>query len=227
MRDAIVFASNNQLEFQDIRSNVIRIPEVAIRVREAQQIWDTLGMPALDLANFIGSDDAVFLGNIRMKSFATAVIQIGLLDRFLKTQTLPKIVLGTTTGEAPLKVVIGQMTFHELIRESAAQTVPRKLQAAASMSELPVLAGVPLPRYAAFEQTDEGTYRPLEADVSHIERLIETLVHDKGLQRLIVVGPGNTVLRASQSLRVCDSIEMDAQLSWFWQTPQVSLSAVN
>ena len=65
MRDALVFNGASNLDFQDIRSNVVRIPEVIARIREAQKLWDKLSTQALDLANFINSEDSVFLGAIR------------------------------------------------------------------------------------------------------------------------------------------------------------------
>ena len=77
MRDVLVFNGSSNLDFQEIRTNVGRIPEVVARIREAQKIWDTVATQPLDLANFIGSEDISFLGNIKLKSFATAVVQVG------------------------------------------------------------------------------------------------------------------------------------------------------
>src|SRR3954468_7812438 len=104
MRDALVFNGASNLDFQDIRTNVIRIPEVVVRIREAQKIWDSIATTSLDLANFIASEDAVFLGHIKLKSFATAVVQVGLLDRYLKTHALPEYLVGAVNGDSPLMV---------------------------------------------------------------------------------------------------------------------------
>src|SRR6185312_6535748 len=122
MRDALVFNGASNLDFQDIRTNVIRIPEVVMRIREAQQIWDSLATTSLDLANFIASEDSVFLGHIKLKAFATAVVQVGLLDRYLKSNKLPEYVVGTVNGDSPLLVALGKITFQEMVEQSSAVT---------------------------------------------------------------------------------------------------------
>src|SRR5689334_8546498 len=76
MFDALIFSTVNALEFNEVRQDVIRIPEVIGRVREAQDIWDARAPMSLDLVNFIGSDDRTFLSNLRLKNLATAVIQM-------------------------------------------------------------------------------------------------------------------------------------------------------
>ena len=131
MRDALVFNGASNLDFQDIRTNVVRIPEVVQRIREAQAIWDKVSATPLDLANFIGSEDEVFLSHIKLKSFATAVVQVGLLDRYLKNHKMPEFVVGAINGDSPMKVAMGQMTFFELVSESLAANGSRPRTAAA------------------------------------------------------------------------------------------------
>ena len=227
MREALVFASQSQLDFHEIRENVIRIPEVVMRVREAQKIWDNLDMPALDIANFISSDDAVFLGNIRTKAFVTAVIQVGLLDRYLKNFNLPEVIVGLANGDAPLKVVVGEITFFDLISENLALSAPRKLQPIPSSGELPFLAGIQLSKYAAYKRQADGSFQLLASENPSLENLLQTLVSQESIERIVVVGPGSSLRKSSLNIKVSDSIDLDPMLKWFWSSQEPKLVAVN
>jgi hypothetical protein len=227
MSEALVFASQNQLDFQDIRTNVIRIPEVVMRIREAQKIWDSLELPPLDIANFVASDDGVFLSHIRLKAFATAIIQIGLLDRYLKTNPLPEYIVGLTNEDSPLRFVTGELSFFELVNQSALKAIPRKLQSV-NTTDLPILSGVQLAKFSAYRRRPEGAYQVLEdANVTQMERLVDALIAKNNVQSFIVIGPGNCVVKTSDSVGVRDSIDMDPALGWFWQTSALDLVSAN
>jgi hypothetical protein len=223
MRDAIVFNKISNLDFQDIRTNVIRIPEVVARVREAQKIWDTLSGTPLDLANFIGSEDAIFLGNIKLKAFASAVVQAGLFDRYLKNHAAPEFLVGVVNGDSALKYAAGSQNFFDLVAESPAvsNVVPARAPSALP-GDIPMLSGVHLAEYAVFQRTAEGTYQRLELDARELDTMILDLVDRHGICRLVSVGPGNTLGKrahdlASRDVQVLESIDLDPMLSWFWQ----------
>lgn len=224
MRDALVFNGASNLDFQDIRTNVIRIPEVVARIREAQRIWDALAATSLDLANFIASEDAVFLGHIKLKSFATAVVQVGLLDRHLKAHKLPEFILGAINGDSPLKVALGQMSFFDMVSESSALTgvAARPVPAASGSFELPILAGVQLVEYAIFRQNSAGDYQRQKSETREVEKMIIDLVDQQEVNKLVIIGPGNSVFGrkmvdlAPRDVQVLESIDLDPMLSWFW-----------
>lgn len=222
MRDALVFNGASNLDFQDIRANVIRIPEVVNRVREAQQIWDTVATKPLDLANFIASEDATFLNDIKMKSFATAVVQVGLLDRYLRNHKLPEYILGAINGDSPMKVAMGKQGFLDLVAESPASgnvpDVPRVTDGG-----LPVLTGIGIAEYAVFRRSlHTGEYERLSTDIREAERMIVDLVDHHEVKRLVMVGPGNSVFGrkivdlTTRDVQVLESIDLDPMLSWFW-----------
>lgn len=224
MRDALVFNGASNLDFQDIRQNVIRIPEVVQRIREAQAIWDRISPTPLDLANFIGSEDDVFLSHIKLKSFATAVVQVGLLDRYLKTHKMPEYVVGAVNGDSPMKVAMGQMTFEQLITESPANNAnrPRPVAVNTPALDLPILAGIQLVEYAVFRRNAEGEFERVPSEVREVERMIVELVDEHDVNRLIMVGPGSSVSGkkildlTSRDVQVLESIDLDPMLSWFW-----------
>jgi hypothetical protein len=82
-KNAVVFSGRNGLDFNDLRMGALRIPEVSLRLREAQAILDQNGIE-IDLLNVITSDDEYFFRNIKLKSLMAAVVQVGLFDRYLK-----------------------------------------------------------------------------------------------------------------------------------------------
>jgi hypothetical protein len=234
MRDALVFNGASNLDFLDIRTNVIRIPEVVTRIREAQSIWDTIANSELDLANFIASEDNVFLGNIHLKSFATAVVQVGLLDRYLKNHGLAEFLVGAINGDSPLRVALGQISFFDMVAESAALTGVKltSVPTGPQVGELPMLAGVQLVEYAAFRRDSSGAYQRLNVDTREIEKMILGLVDAFDVRKLVMVGPGNTLfgqralLLKERDLQLLETIDLDPMLSWFWSRMKESRLAI-
>lgn len=224
MRDVLVFNGSSNLDFQEIRTNVGRIPEVVARIREAQKIWDTVATQPLDLANFIGSEDICFLGNIKLKSFATAVVQVGLLDRYLKSHALTEFIIGAINGDSPMKVALGQMSFFDMVAESPllAGTKLTAVPEGVTAGSLPVLAGVRLAQYAVFQRQASGEYQCLTVDTADVEKMVVGLVDTYGACKVVIVGPGNTlfgqdsVLTTERDVQILESIDLDPMLSWFW-----------
>lgn len=221
MFDALIFSTVNALEFLEVRRNAIRIPEVFQRVRETQEIWDRTSERPLDLANFIGADDQGFLGNLRLKNLATAVVQIGLLDRLSRHYELPKFLVGLSNGDAPVKVAARQQTFSELVRESQALGRQRPTAIPAQIGNLPILSGISLAEFTLLEKVEHG-YEPEIDNEMDFRRILTHLVKHEGAKRLLVVGPGHSNIESllkqigAPGVEVVDSVSIDPLLSWFW-----------
>ena len=233
MRDALVFNGASNLEFQDIRTNVVRIPEVIIRIREAQVIWDKVSTVSLDLANFIGSEDAVFLSHIKLKSFATAVVQVGLLDRYLKSHKMPEYVIGAINGDSPMRVAMGLISFEQMVTESLAASQARPKVPVANALDLPILAGVQLVEHAVYRLSVEaGGYVRMTSECSEVDRMMINLVDEHDVTRLVMVGPGSSVSGkrvldlTARDVQVLESIDLDPMLSWFWSNLRESRLAI-
>jgi hypothetical protein len=225
MRDAVVFNSANFLGFQDIRANVIRIPQVISRIREAQLIWDRLSHESLDLLSFLISDDVVFLSHIKRKQLLTAIVQVGLWDRYLASNARPEYVVGVVNGDSPLKVALNQQTFFDMVAESPALNSMALIPSLKLMStDLPVLAGVQLEEHGMFVRQSNDTYERVASELRDVEKMILSLVQTKDLSKVTVVGPGHynwsQRVDLTSPLETCESIESDPMLAWFW--PQVS-----
>lgn len=238
---AIVFSGRNGLDFNELRSSVLRIPEVTVRIRQAQSILDTLDLPKVDLFNVISSDDDSFGRNIKLKGLAATVVQIGLFDRFCKTQRRPEFMIGNSNGESAMMVCAGLQTFEEMVQNAVAndntQAVsPTNLLPMSGVFAAPLLAGLSLSEFRAVEatQTDTGLiYSMLQESSMEIKKIAETLHQERGVNRFVSIGPvGALRLSDYQSLgtdevEYIDSIELDPMLGWFWKSVRTTkLSAL-
>lgn len=131
----VVFAGRNGLDFLELRLGTVRIPEVSLRIREAQRLLDGQESERIDLLGAIVADDESFFRNIKLKSLLSAIVQVGLYDRLLRSQRPPDVILGAANGDSALLVCAGQMTFEQMILESQAmQTLRPRLVAVSSNS---------------------------------------------------------------------------------------------
>lgn len=146
----VVFAGRNGLDVLELRLGVVRIPEVSLRIREAQRLLDQMDIERVDLLGVIASDDESFFRNIKIKSLLAAIVQVGLYDRLLKTQRAPDVVVGNSNGDSALLVCSGQMTFERMVVESTAlqtlqvRTIADTVKTAAAPSQVSA-AILPLP----------------------------------------------------------------------------------
>jgi hypothetical protein len=213
MRGALIFNGTSALEFQDIRNNVIRIPEVIHSIREAQGIWDALNPSPFDLGNFITSEDQVFLSQIKLKNFATAVIQVGLLRRYLRHNELPEYIVGTVNGDSPLRVALKQISFVEMVAESEA--MPKERLTIVS-NDAPLLAGVRLDEYVVYQKTGEDRYKKIDFETRDVKKMVEGLMASQEVSKLTFIGPGTWNTNLPAAAEVHESIELDPSLGWFW-----------
>lgn len=227
MFDAIVFSNINALEFQEIRRNVIRIPEVIQRIREAQEIWDEHSRGGFELANFVSSDDSGFLGNLRLKNLATSVVQLGLLDRYLKNNSLPKFMVGLASGDSAIEVAARFKTFREMVSHSPA-VAPARPQLVTEGS-LPILAGVSLAEFTMLEREEHGFETRLESEMD-LRKILGQL-YEGGARKIVVVGPGAGQVQAClrdgrlPGMEAVDSVELDPVLQWFWNERAMTQTA--
>ncbi len=240
---AIVFSGRNGLDFSELRTSILRIPEVTMRIRQAQAVLDTLELPKVDFFNVISSDDDTFFRNIKLKSLAAAVVQIGLYDRHVKNQRRPDFMVGNSNGDSAMLVCAGLMTFDEMVCNSQAvdslkpqnvlsmldvkQTNERSPSEGLVLVAAPLLAGVSLTEFRALEavQNESGglSYSPTCDGAMDIKKIVEALHMERGVERFISIGPASAVRTSdykaiSEDIEALDSIEMDPMLGWFWKS---------
>jgi hypothetical protein len=168
---AAVMSGRNGLDFAELRAAVLRIPEVSLRVREAQGIIDEmcqglesppvtvredgstvvsfLPTPRIDLFLAISGDDASFFRNSTLKSLCCAVVQVGLFDRLIKTQKVPMYLAGPANTDSALSVISGRQSFREMVETSQALASLRRNDPSRTAAVLPggaaVAAALPIP----------------------------------------------------------------------------------
>ncbi len=235
--NAIVFSGRNGLDFSELRTSVLRIPEVTMRIRQAQTILDTLETPKVDFFNVICSDDEHFFRNIKLKSLAAAVVQIGLFDRYVKNQRRPDFMIGNSNGDSAMLVCAGLLTFEDMVRDSQAvdtlkpQTViPMTPAEGLVLVPAPLLAGLSLTEFRALEatQTETGlTYSVTGDGAMDIKKVVSALNSERGVERFVNIGPsasvrGSDYKAISEEIESLDSIEVDPMLGWFWSSVRSS-----
>ncbi len=234
MKGAVVFNGIHALDFEAIRCNVVRIPEVLKRIRDAQKIWDDVDCPqGLELGNFIASDNEVFLNNIRLKSLISAVVQIGLYDRYLRSFGVPECLMGSINGDSALAVAVGLYSFEDMVRNSAA-VLNRSSSDNRGEGDVPlVLSGISLVKFAAFERLEvdgRQTFAEVKTDGRDFSTLVVKMIEERRVKRFVNVGPGNLLLKRQGTelelaeVQILESIDIDPMLNWFW--PEMKGSTV-
>lgn len=197
----LVFDQQASIHFQEVRSVLIRIPEVIQRIRSVQEVLDQRGV-ALDLSNFIASDNDTFLTNYRKKEFAGVVIQLGLYDRFTRFFDIPSKLIGVVNASSAVHVILGQMTISELVEKTFFQQTSKSTQA---LPGLPVLTGIEIPRFGVFKLLSQ---EPNLENTADIKLLLGQLAREESGE-VYEVGVG-----VDEGLK--GTLELDPHLSWMW-----------
>ncbi len=80
----VILGESSFINFSHLRYTLIRIPEVAEVLAEAQRYWDALrGVKALDLNNSFYNSDEFFMIHPEYKNFLTDLVQYALFQRLI------------------------------------------------------------------------------------------------------------------------------------------------
>ncbi len=194
MSTAVSFHGINALDFEELRRNAIRVPQVITRIRQAQELWDKADLPSFDFINFLSSEDDRFLSNIKFKSLAAAIVQVGLLDRYLSNNDKPPALVGDVARDSALLVATGKLSFADLIYNSSAAQVGSVTPISQSLA-----TGVRAEKLKAFvwKELEDGSsdYVELEAKDKGLEAIVRLMVDDHDIKTFVNVGPGS-ILKA-------------------------------
>lgn len=211
----VLFNEAKVLDLQEVRANVLRIPEVSRKIREAQEILDREVVGNFDLSNHIASEDKIFLSNLKLKQVCHSIIQLGLYERMLRFDTSSHWLVGNMSGYTALKVLTGQLSFEDLVLgKEEKQTV------AQAASDTPLLVGVKLAEYKVFEKLGD-VYNVLpNFDGRNGQQLINELIHRNPKTMVVNIGPGDVICQGMEKdHHFVELIDQDPMLaSWFWET---------
>ncbi len=250
---ALILTGRCSLDFVELRLQAIRVPEVSLRIREASRVLDQYetvtdksGVKPVnrrnhfDLMTFVSSDDRVFFADLAMKNLSTAIVQLGLFDRYRKSTWTPQFIVGPVSGDSALSVILGHQTFEEMIlRSPAIAGVSGEVHAPSRLGAepLPMLTGAQLTEYQAFrvESFDDlGTYKSLVVTekMHDLKRVILRLAQIDHIRHFVQVGPLGPMkpsdwTQMNLDIDVMDSTDLDPLLNWFWrglhpQSPQLN-----
>lgn len=221
MSAAVLFHGDNSLEFEDVRRQVLRIPEVISKFRIAQEIWDQVKGDSVDLVSLLNSENEIFYRSSSIKDLIRSVVQVALYERHIKRHGFPQFVLGNTKNESATLVAAGKISFEEMLAGSRA-LVNRENQAVlVEENALPNLRGQQLPQYQLFQWKGDF-YESLVDSSSNFTVALKTIAEDFGIRQIVSIGPGAFRLPETektgllQDLVCHESINMDPLLAWFW-----------
>jgi len=235
MKDALVFGGANSLDFFDVRLGIIRIPEVSLKLQEAQKIWDRQCGASFSFHSFLTSEDHTFFNNINLKSLCLSIVQLGLLDRYCRLFRAPQYMVGNVQNDSALQVATGHQTLTQLIINSRAAQMSRPMSVlqpvpsmapAAPVMGLTLLNGQTLPQYQTFfkskAETGETFYAPAHEAEMKMVRAMERAIDEFNVSKIIHVGPGQldkSIVEALEprELQIVESIDIDPMLGWFWR----------
>lgn len=211
----VLFNESKVLDLQEVRTNVLRIPEVSRKIAEAQAILDSEVIGNFDLSNHISSEDKVFLSNLKLKQVCHAVIQLGLYERMLRFFPVPEWLVGNMSGLTALKVLTKQISFEEMVlgkEEKQVQTPTQQL-------DTPLLVGIKLAEYKVFQPAGEGLVAVSGFDGRNAQQLIEELMGQNPQAKVVNIGPGDVICQnMNKGYRFVDLVDQDPMLAWFWES---------
>lgn len=225
MRTSILFSAHTNIDFQETREGVLRIPEVQAKIREAQRILDKLMGKPEDLAVHICCEDEQFWAKNKLRKIATGVVQLALLERWQKRNPQIEAVVGINSKESPLQVVTGEKSLADYIADNLSDEVVE--ESYTMEGELILCSGVKKANYIYFIKDHEANYIEGETSIDP-EELVLTLYEEHGVGRFINVGPGENLIHSTDEgligydLRVEDVISTDPMLLWFIQESKAS-----
>ncbi len=215
MITAVVLGDISVLDKRKIREAVIRIPEVVVRVRQAQDIIDTLETSSVDLFTCLSLEDSSFtqLGTVR--SILVSAVQLGLYDRFIKKNGKPQYILGLKGSLPLLNTLAGSSELSNLMGPLiAAEPSAQVLTLVGSRSSYDILK-------IEIDSTILPSVQVIESTALNIEQLVTLLVENYSVNRIVNIGPSSpaitpqTVDPIYERLQICESIDIDPMLYWF------------
>ncbi len=219
----VLFNEAKVLDLQEVRSNVLRIPEVSRKVREAQAILDRSAIGNFDLNTHIASDDKTFLSNLKLKQVCHSIVQLGLYERMLRFSAEPHLLVGNMSGFTALKVLTGQLSFEDLVLGKE-EKAPVVVGLSGGCVDTPLLVGVKLAEYKVFRSAESTIQSVAGFDGRNADQLIKELMMKNPSAVVVNIGPGDAICQSiEKNHRFVELVDQDPMLaSWFWETSLMS-----
>lgn len=207
----ILFSGRHSLNDQQIRQNLIRVPEVLIEIKYAQKILDEEGS-TLDLLEQMSLPSEDFCRRLAVRACLTLLAQVGLYRRWKSNNPKESTQLIFRTGYASPEILLEGLrprAYRKWLREIFSQDNVYTLSD--DISNL---------------KFEDYICRDGKETLFQAESLDEILTlasrSEQGVQVLSLV-PGQCFFSAGlqaqfekQSISVADLFQVDPKLDWFW-----------
>ncbi|MBE8221520.1 MAG: hypothetical protein HAW60_02205 [Bdellovibrionales bacterium] len=217
--------------FLSIRQNLIRIPEVLIRLKEAERIiisMDNQFKGYVDLVSIMQSDWAsnhlkvqnkktshlsiannsehLMILRTKLSLIASYVSQIGLFDRYIKSCSYPEFMMCDSNSYKAIDVSLKKSSVKKMIQSILESNLPK--------TDLPL-------SYTVFKRI-AGKYKKYQKINSlSFKSCFEQFTLKENLEGFVHLGPGQSMNLNFSELSTnkfteLESISTDPLLSWFW-----------
>lgn len=220
----LLFAGRRGLDDQSTRHSVLRIPEVSLRIKQAQAVLDdSRGDRAIDLTAFALESDPNFAADQSLRTLLAGIVQVGLYDRYIKYRARPQFMIGRSNGSSALKVCAGRQGFHDFIYQSEFFSENQNVKLLVDTDTQ--LVGSCLEEYGLYEWSHEQ--QEYIAGVTKSKEgagIVDELNLRQMIQQCIHIGPYNNFRTkefeklGSQTVSAICSIELDPILNSFWRS---------
>ena len=248
MKKALIFYHYNRVDFVDLRTNVVRIPEVLKRIHEAQDIWLSLGYKEKNILNSIYLDDSLFWMDRVFKDFVFSIIQVGLFDRYIKQNEKPYLMLGEGHESSAIRCCAGFLSFKDLVlsygrkinyfsslgisadldfQDLGTHQVTNQDSHMVKAGNFPVKnmknsIGTSWENIRVF-QSHGPSYKEKACCFSDLKEALNDLKKTQSVSHFINIGPCAELSRLQKqfkpfSFELVDFIDTDPALSWFWSS---------
>jgi len=240
MKSVVVFAGRNGVDFSEVRSSVLRIPEVSIKIRQAQKVIDQMGLEEIDLLAIANSEDSVLNNHSSVKIILSSLVQLALFERSLRSQRKPNYLMASTEEPGVLDLIKGESIssfVQKALAMEAKQTSDITISAVANVLPLNPEFSQTMPETMTVVEVtiaENGTLKSVNEALkgSEAKILFTELIEKMNVTKFVNIGPSNALASSNdetlESVTVIDSIEADPILNWFWQglRPQSNSYAV-
>ncbi len=204
-------------ESEAVRVNLCRIPQVSIKIREAQKHLETAKIKGLDLMSFISSNDKFFSLSREFRSFIISIISMGVCEKFSTQRSLPQQMLMNDNLELLVDYVNGDV-FSNKKNPKLMETFCRQLARKNILARVPHKETNPI-SYALFTSHARWLKKE-EAQYGLFFQFLTQAVRENGVTEVIYFGTANEEFRGLQKLvsdswpnvKVIVSVDIDESL---------------
>lgn len=217
-KTVVILGESSFINFAHLRHTLIRIPEVAEVLAEAQKFWDQLrGVKSLDLNNSFYNSDEFFMIHPEYKNFLTDLVQFALYQRLLNQgQNIEYVFSNMSSSRAHLLILKLQTLKEFVFKHPAVRSFNKEPKAIRSLHSVHTVAKFALHRFTScglknIKTSGQATEVFQEIEMEEGEFLILNLGLGQNLKFL-------QSLTTEQVRQISESVLWDEKLKPIFQT---------